>query len=125
MQELEACWHVFQVATDDRWVFMQTKFLHCKQQGQASFVSIQTCCVCPSTAVGGAKGQPADGAEDIDADESLDESPGLLVFCSMQDLEACWHEPALYISDILGIDEWSGRELLKEYAHDADAADDR
>jgi hypothetical protein len=93
----------------------------CKPQGQASFVSIQTCCVYPSTAVGAAKEQPADGAEDIDADESLDENPGLLVFRSMQESEACWHEPALYISDARGINELSGRELLKECADNADA----
>jgi hypothetical protein len=79
----------------------------------------------PSTDVGAAKEEPADGEEDIDADETLaqrDESPAPLVFCSMQEVEAYWHEQALYISDVCGIDEWSARQLLKEYAHDADAA---
>jgi hypothetical protein len=71
--------------------------------------------------VGAAREQPAGGAEDIDADESLDDSPGLQVFCSMQELEACWHEQALHNSDVCGIDEWVARELLKEDAHHAEA----
>jgi hypothetical protein len=58
-------------------------------------------------------------------DETLaqrNDSPAPLVFCSMQEVETYWHEQALYISDVCGIDEWTARQLLKEYSHDADAA---
>ena len=66
-----------------------------------------------------------EGEEDADAEDSISQrtdSPAPLVFCSMQEVETYWHEQAVYVSDVCGIDDWSARQLLKEYSHDADAA---
>ena len=71
------------------------------------------------------KGEGASAEEDIDGDDGLpqrNDSPSPLVFCSMQEVEAYWHEQALYVSDVCGIDDVSARQLLKENSHDADAA---
>lgn len=75
--------------------------------------------------VGGGKDAGGDCEEDPDAEDNLaqrTDSPSPLVFCSMQEVETYWHEQALYVCDVCGIDDWSARQLLKEYAHDADAA---